>query len=203
MRPPEPADGVFPAVPSDWQHLFSKYRPLLHAQVLKILGPRAVLGETASDVVQEGLQRASMSLQTCQGTGEKQRWGWLRKVVRHVAIDTARKRGAKFRARTAGRLEHPSEEPARGRSPLEELMHTEEALRISEALTRLSEVDRQIITLRFLHRLSLNEIADMLEKTRVAVSKAQERALEHLRKELAQMHRPGEASDERAPASAR
>ena len=82
---------------------------------------------------------------------------WLGAIVRHAALDLARRRGR----------EAPSDDPALGDVPvpppqLDDLARTEEGARLRACLERLPERNRQGIVLAFVHGLSHPQVAERL-----------------------------------------
>ena len=81
----------------DWHP--ERYRPLLHLQVhLMKLDPQFRRRFDSSDLVQEALLKAHAHRDRCRGTTEAERVGWLREILKTVAVD-------KVREATAGKRE--------------------------------------------------------------------------------------------------
>jgi RNA polymerase sigma-70 factor (ECF subfamily) len=67
---------------------------------------------------------------------------------------------------------------ARGASPSQQMLEQELKARVQSALARLDAKDREVLVLRFLEQLSLEETAATLEISSEAVKSRQRRALE-------------------------
>jgi RNA polymerase sigma-70 factor (ECF subfamily) len=114
---------------------------------------------------------------------------WLMTIARNVVIDEARRAGSSISLEGAEadlRLVDP------GRSPEEQAIAREEQRRISAALARLPDTQRQIVELRMIGMKSI-EIAGMLDMSLSAVKTAHFRAVARLRDLLA------ERDEERGP----
>jgi RNA polymerase sigma-70 factor (ECF subfamily) len=110
---------------------------------------------------------------------------WLFAIARNLVMDHLRRR-------QPGSLEEPA---AEGRplsdtistsapGALEQLLHSERAERIQQALESQPPVFREILTLRFEEEMKLEEIAEVLSIPLGTVKSRLGRALEHLRTEL-------------------
>ncbi len=148
----------------------------------------------ASDVVQETMLEAHRDFARFQGHSEKEFFAWLRKILSHNTADFVRRyRGtAKRQARREVRFRDPADslspgvaEPAgHEATPSQEFLRADNESRVHEALDGLSEDYRQVIELRNFQRLSFNEIAEAMDRTRPAVQMLWMRALNKLREGL-------------------
>ena len=101
---------------------------------------------------------------------------WLAGVVRHAALDQARRRGREL----------PSDDPALGDAAvapeaLERVSASADGRRLRECLRRLEEKNRSGILLAFVHGLSHSQIADRLGLPLGTVKAWIRRGLLHLR----------------------
>jgi RNA polymerase sigma-70 factor (ECF subfamily) len=71
-------------------------------------------------------------------------------------------------------------------SPSHQVLQAELQARVRTALERLSETDREVLVLRFMEQLSVEEIGDVLGMGESAVKMRNLRALERLRSLLAE-----------------
>lgn len=149
----------------------------------------------ASDVVQQTMMEAFKDFDRFQGASEKEWMAWLRRILAHNMSDfvrryrTAAKRGA---AREIP-IRNPAEstaaggapEPAdRGGTPSQELIRLDNELRVAAALTQLPADYQEVIVLRNLQRLSFNEVAERMDRSRPAVQMLWMRAIKKLRETI-------------------
>jgi RNA polymerase sigma-70 factor (ECF subfamily) len=69
-------------------------------------------------------------------------------------------------------------------SPLEHVLHNEEAAKVRDAFARLQPADRELLELRVVAGMSYEDVAVALGKRPGSVRMAQSRALSRLRKHL-------------------
>jgi len=150
----------------------------------------------ASDVVQQTMLEAHRDFDRFQGRSEKEWLGWLRKILTHNVADFVRHyRGtAKRQARLEVRFRDPAEtgaggggaaEPAApGPTPSQELARMDDELRVSDALATLTPDYQEVIVLRNLQRLSFNEVAEQMGRSRPAVQMLWMRAINKLQQSM-------------------
>lgn len=113
--------------------------------------------DAAADAVHDGfvnVARRAAQFDPERGAAE----AWLGSVVRHAALDIARRRGR----------EMPSDDATLGDMPVEadqldSLAASEDGARLRECLAGLAEKNRQGIVLAFVHGLSHPQIATKLD----------------------------------------
>jgi RNA polymerase sigma factor (sigma-70 family) len=190
------------------EELLASVRPYL-AKVAGGFADASRASASASDLLQEAELRAWQRLGQFQGgsadeeTHAKFRT-WLVQIVRHIAQDRERARGARKR-RAPGAwirsIEGPGSEdgsgaasldpPAAGPSPSASLRQTERSLLVNRALEAVRDgTDRAIIRLRFFEGLSLPAIADRLEMTYDQVRERYRRGIRGLEMRLQEL-KPG------------
>jgi RNA polymerase sigma-70 factor (ECF subfamily) len=134
-------------------------RRLYDLQSVRLFGiANAILRDrdAAADAVQDAFLRvASRAGQFDPARGEA--GAWLGAVVRHAALDLARRRGR----------EMPTDDPALGDAPveadaLERVAASAEGRRLRDCLAALEEKNRRGIVLAFVHGLSHAQVADRL-----------------------------------------
>lgn len=157
----------------------------------------------ASDVVQQSLIEAQQSIASFNGNSEGEIRAWLKKIVLHNLVDSAR-RYTNTRSRDSER-EIPFENigqtlPCNGETPSWFLRQDEIDLQLLTALNQLPERQRQVVEQRHRFGRTYEEIAAELGATEVAVRKLWSRAIKKLRHLLASDHGSTTTSDER-PAS--
>jgi RNA polymerase sigma-70 factor (ECF subfamily) len=148
----------------------------------------------ASDLVQETMLEAYRDFERFQGTTEQEWLAWLRKILANNAADFVRRyRGTA--KRSVGR-EVPFRDPADSRSPgapepaapqptpSQEFLRIDTELRVTAALAQLPPDYQEVIVLRNLERLSFNEVAERMNRSRPAVQMLWMRAIQKLQESL-------------------
>ena len=149
----------------------------------------------ASDVVQETMLEAHRDFDRFEGKSEQEWLGWLRKILAHNVADFVRHyRGtAKRQARREVPFRHPADtgaargapEPAGGgATPSQEFLRLDNELRVAAALEGLPADYQEVIVLRNLQRLSFNEVAQRMDRSRPAVQMLWMRAIRKLQEEM-------------------
>ncbi|MHC4716489.1 MAG: sigma-70 family RNA polymerase sigma factor [Planctomycetota bacterium] len=137
--------------------------------------------EPARDVVQESFLRAWRDLGKLRDPGRF--GGWLHGIVRNTANSAVREM-----LRVRAMAEKLSYEPTPHAPPADEdAMETERRRLVREALGRLSETQREVVSLHYVDGLSYAGIAGYLGVTESAVQGRLQRGRARLRKELLTM----------------
>jgi RNA polymerase sigma-70 factor (ECF subfamily) len=148
----------------------------------------------ASDLVQETMLEAYRDFERFDGQTEKEWLAWLKKILSHNAADFVRHyRGTAKRA--AGRevsFRDPADsqspgvpEPAADQpTPSQEFLQLDAELRVTAALSELPADYQEVIVLRNLQRLSFNEVAERMDRTRPAVQMLWMRAIKKLQEAM-------------------
>jgi RNA polymerase sigma-70 factor (ECF subfamily) len=150
----------------------------------------------ASDLVQETMLEACRDFDRFDGHSEQQWLAWLRRILDHNAADFVRRYGgtAKRAARREVPLGDPHDSHPRGApepaavqpTPSQELMQLDTELRVTAALSELSPDHQEVILLRNLQRLSFDEVAQRMGRSRPAVQMLWMRAIRKLQGLLAE-----------------
>jgi RNA polymerase sigma-70 factor (ECF subfamily) len=149
----------------------------------------------ASDLVQQTLLEAYRGFARFQGTTEAEWLAWLRRIVTHNAADFIRhyrgtdKRGGRREVSLhtgEGDASFPEivDPVAPGESPSQYLLRKERELQIADALAGLSPDHQEVIALRNLERLSFDEVAARMGRSRPAVQMLWMRAVHKLKEAL-------------------
>tara|TARA_R110002111_G_scaffold168038_1_gene233771 strand:- start:31097 stop:31690 length:594 start_codon:yes stop_codon:yes gene_type:complete len=166
-----------------------------HRPYLKMLTQRALEGRLQgrigdSDLIQQTCLSAFRDFEKFTGSDEAQFVAWLRKIHERNIHDTIRKHvGAEKRSIINERGAEAGEDQ-RGLfhletlSPSQRVMQTEEAVRLAEALSLLSEDQCEAVRLRHLEGWSLAELEIHFGRSETAVASLIKRGLENLRKHL-------------------
>ncbi len=148
----------------------------------------------ASDLVQETMLEAFRDFDRFDGRTEQEWLAWLRRILSHNAADFVRHyRGTAKRA--VGRevsFRDPADSQAPGAAepaadqptPSQEFLQLDTELRVTAALSELSPDHQEVILLRNLQRLSFNEVAERMGRTRPAVQMLWMRAIRKLQESL-------------------
>ena len=148
----------------------------------------------ASDLVQETMLEACRDFERFEGRTEQEWLAWLRKIMAHNAADFVRRTAARPNARraakcpsatrpTAIRPARPSR-PPRNPRPARSSCNS---IRNSASRPRSSELPpdyQEVIVLRNLQRLSFNEVAERMDRSRPAVQMLWMRAIRKLQEAM-------------------
>ncbi len=104
--------------------------------------------------------------------------GWLYRIAHNQIIDYYRRRERRNHASIDDFPMLPSDED----SPVRAAELRLEAERLRAAITRLTDEQAQVVTLRFLEGYSISEVSTMMVKTEGAIKALQYRAVTSLRK---------------------
>lgn len=148
----------------------------------------------ASDLVQETMLEAYRDFDHFEGRTEQEWLAWLKKILTHNAADFVRHYHGTEK-REAGReipfrdpadsLSPGAPEPAApGGTPSQEFLQIDTELRVTAALSELPPDYQEVIYLRNLQRLTFNEVAERMERTRPAVQMLWMRAIRKLQEVL-------------------
>jgi RNA polymerase sigma-70 factor (ECF subfamily) len=142
----------------------------------------------ASDLVQETFLEAHRDFDRFAGNSEVELRAWLRRLLRHRVI----KLGRRYRTTQKRRLARETAFPLGGAgavaaelpSPSTEIMAYEQAQRLRQALERLPDDYRRVITLRYLEQCSFEDIGRAMQRTANAARLLWLRAIERIKLEL-------------------
>lgn len=177
---------------------FESFRPylkiLVRGQIPVIMQSRL----DASDIVQETLLEAHRKREQYNGSEDpRQIAGWLRQLLTCNLLDALRAQQRNQRdVRREIALQQAIEESSLGleqllvaddTSPSQRFERNYSALRVARALEQLPEMQQQAIFLRYFQHVSLDDIAQQLEKTKPAVAGLIQRGLAALRQRLGEL----------------
>lgn len=142
----------------------------------------------ASDIVQQTMLEAYRGFDKFQGNTTGEWLAWLKQILTRNSADLVRqyrqaeKRQVRREVPLLGDDSHaPLREPAASApSPSAQFHNKELELKISDALASLDEDYRQVIVLRNLQRLSFEEVAAEMQRSRPAVQMLWMRAIKKL-----------------------
>jgi RNA polymerase sigma factor (sigma-70 family) len=188
--------------PKATQELLAAIGPRLR-QLALTYGGMNCAAESVSDLVQEVTVRIWQKLDQFQGTADDAQceamfYQWMDQVVRRLALDMQRERGAQRRTPAEGILrlgpkgssagDVPNagiDPPDRQRSPSSLVQANERDRVIRAALESLTdETARRILSLRFIDGLSLRQISEQLGLSYDKVRELYNRSLRQLETKL-------------------
>ncbi len=172
------------------QRLLDLHRDRLRAMIAIRLDRRLSARVDPSDVLQETFAEAHQKLPEYLKTQPIPFYPWLRRIAWEKIIDLHRQH-VSAQARSVAREERSetmlSDQSAldlaqrlvaKGPSPTRRLLQDEQKQLVQTALERLDARDREVLILRYLEQLSIDEAAASLEISAAAVKSRQRRALE-------------------------
>lgn len=159
--------------------LVRRYQDLAYAVAVGVLSDF----DLARDVVQEAFLCAFRELRKLKDPSRFA--GWLRGIVRHTAFRALRELGRV--RRLAESMAEPAGSVALAPSPIENAEESERRSTVRQALSRLSEANREAMSLFYLDDLSYRDIAGLLGVNETTVQGRLQRGRSQLRKELLKM----------------
>ena len=165
---------------ADQDQWLERHRPYLTLLARAHLNSRQQAKLDSSDIVQQTLLNAFAKRDQFRGSTEAELAGWLREILKHNLADALRdQRRDKRDVRREQSLEAGIDASfsrtqawlaAVQSSPSQRAVKQEELLRLSEALTKLPETQREVIVLHHLQGLKLAEVAAEIGRTEAAVA---------------------------------
>lgn len=144
----------------------------------------------ASDLVQQTLLEAHRGFADFRGVTEAEWLAWLRQILSHNTHDFIRRfRTDKRKVGREQRLDAPLDGPGgslfhdppdAGETPSQFIAQQEREIELANAISQLSDDHREVIVLRNLQRLSFNEVAERMDRSRPAVQMLWMRAVRKL-----------------------
>lgn len=174
---------------------FEHYRAYLRMLVDLQMDPRLRGKLDPSGIVQQTLLEAHQAGAGFDATGDGDPLPWLRRILANNLADEIKKLN---RAKRGGGREVSLEQAMEQSSlkleafvasddpsPSHRLVKQEQVLRLTDALARLPEAQREALVLQHWHGWPLAQIAEQMGRTRVAVAGLIKRAIQALREDLA------------------
>lgn len=180
MAEPGGADLVARAQAGDAEaigQLYDQHHEALFRYVCARVGER----QLAEDLTGEVFMRMLNALPRYRATAAPFR-AWLYQIARNLLVDHYRKVSGQVML-PLQQAETAEVEPGDIAALVEQQLTLE---RVHQALVLLDETQREVVTLRFLSGLSLQEVAAALGKTEAAIKALQHRGLAALREILTQ-----------------
>lgn len=166
--------------PADHGQWLERHRPYLTLLARAHLNLRNSDKVSSSDIVQQTLLDAFANRDQYRGTTDAELAAWLRQILKHNLLDVLRDQR---RDKRDVRRERPLERGidasfshtddwlvAVQSSPSQRAVKQEDVLRLSEALSKLPDNQREAIVLHHLQGLKLAEVAVEIERSEAAVA---------------------------------
>lgn len=177
--------------------LMQRHRGRLKQMVRARMDPRVSARVDPSDVIQDALTTASRQLPEYFETPRIPFYPWLRRIawqklvhVHEMHLDAA-KRSIRREQQTGywGISDHSASRfavqlPGNLSTPSAAVVRQEDQHRVRQALALLSEVDREVLVLRYVEQLTIKEIAAVLEISEAAIHMRHMRALRKMHRLL-------------------
>ncbi|OAI43503.1 hypothetical protein AYO38_10735 [bacterium SCGC AG-212-C10] len=157
--------------PGAWQELFAQESAALYRYVHSRTGDE---GES-EDIVSQIFEEAWKHIGSFEDRGLPPR-AWLFGIARNLVGTHRRRWLGRPRMLALESLDVPADEPGMDATSMD----------LARAVASLSRSHSEVITLRFLHGLSIQETAAVLETSVDGIKGRQSRALQELRKKLSQ-----------------
>jgi RNA polymerase sigma-70 factor (ECF subfamily) len=168
-----------------------RYRNYLRFLARLQLDPRLKGKLDASDVVQEAMLQAHQGLAQFRGQSEPELMAWLRRILANTMAGAIRTFTAEARDLVKERSLHGALDDSSWQmerwlaavqsSPSQRVVHSEQLLRLAEALAQLPDDQRQAVELHHLKNCSVAEVALRMGRTKPAVAGLLFRGLKRLR----------------------
>jgi len=166
------AAGLSSSDPDAWELLYRRS----YGRLLAYARRRLPTEEQAREAVSETLVRAVSGRHRFRNSGAGPE-AWLYGILRHVVLDAQRRLAR--RAPIA-----PAVMEELGPDPAEHQMEAEDRAAIRAAFIRLNRADQELLELRVVAGLPVEEVAVVLGRSPAAIRMAQSRALGRLRRIL-------------------
>lgn len=179
---PDPGDSKLVALAQGGnvdaiEALYDRHRASIFRYVWSRVGNR----HSAEDLTGDVFLRMLAALPAYRTTEMPFR-AWLYRIAHNLLVDHFRRENK----RVFVPLNTVDEWDAGGNDPSSTVEHKLDSERVRQALTRIDPSHREVVVLRFLCELSLEEVALILGKTEAAVKSLQHRGLAALRQALVQ-----------------
>jgi RNA polymerase sigma-70 factor (ECF subfamily) len=167
--------------------LLGCYRNYLDLLARTQMGTRLGLRVDPSDLTQDVMVVAYRKFEQFRGTTEPELAAWLRRIfVRKLADQIkrhhAQRRDLRREVSLEAALGHSSQNVEQALvaslgSPSSQAIHREEAVLLADALARLPSDYREVLIMRHIERLPVDQIAERMGRSEAAVRKLWARAL--------------------------
>lgn len=147
-----------------------------YERVVRYIAARTGAAAEAEDLASEVFVRALRAAGSFSETGAPLE-AWLFKIARNISVDYSRRKSVRP-AHVPLEENLPLEDPE---SPSDELERQDEVRSLGQAMTQLSEAQREVLALRFGSQMTSGQAAAVLGKKPSAVREMQSSAIKKLR----------------------
>lgn len=159
------------------------------------LGARLRSKVDASDIVQQSMLEAHQGMEKASFSSEGELIAWLRKILAHNLLNVARDFGAQKRDVTRERSLATEIDDNSARlegllasnqsTPSQQAVRNENAAKLASALAELPDAQRRAVVLKHFHGRTVEQIAQELDRTPLAIGGLLKRGLQKLRETMA------------------
>ena len=171
--------------------LLNRYRPYLRILALRYLDSGVRQRVDPSDVIQQTCLDIHRDIGGFRGEHEAEWIGWVRRILennvnqvirRHIqAQKRSVRKEVKIDNSSAGHRIQRAGPVSNESSPSQRVMRGEQAVRLAMLLGRLPEDQREALRLRYLEGKTLQQIAESITRSEMAVAGLLKRGLRNLR----------------------
>ena len=171
---------------------FEEYRHYLLCIARSVSTTGSDVAIDPEDAVHQTMLRACQNHQQFRGETDRQRAAWLREILWNYVRDMHRRASRRLDEQalargfqeSSARLSHllVSAEP----SPSYQARRDEHLATLGDAIMSLPEDQRQAVELRYLHELSVGDIAERMGRSKASVAGLLQRGLRLLRTSIAE-----------------
>ncbi|MFN8493286.1 MAG: sigma-70 family RNA polymerase sigma factor [Caldilineaceae bacterium] len=155
--------------------LYDRYEAKIYSYIYRRTGEQTL----AEDLT------AQVFLKMLEAIRNRRAWhssfsGWLYRIAHNLVIDYYRQRGHQVQVS----LDDAPSLPDADQNPVQATEMKLDAERLRAAISRLTDEQAEVVSLRFLEGYSINEVAEMMNKTEGSIKALQYRAVATLRQFL-------------------
>ncbi len=169
--------------PDDFIQLYDHYYPKLYAYILS----RTRHKEQAEDIVATAFTKSLDNIQKFHWKSSATFGSWLFRIARNEMLDKAKKE-SRVNATETDQLEVlAGNTPDASASLLEQEIESEKLEKFQEvlrAMSNLTEIEQEVISLKYFSQMSYKEIAVIMNKKPNTLAVLLKRSLEKIRKNL-------------------
>ena len=164
-------------------HTLDQFRSYLYLLARAHIGPKLQQRVDASDLVQQTLLDAHANKEQFRGDSDAERAAWLRQILSRNLKDALRHH---HRAKRDVSKQQPLEAgidesfrraqvwlEAQQSTPSQQAEKKEDLLQLADALTQLSDDQRDAVILRHLQGMSLSQVASQLDRSGTGLSRSE------------------------------
>ena len=171
--------GELPTIFWGYRELLRRYEPMIYSFCLRLLKSR----EDAEEITQDSFLVVFHQIQKLQNAAAFRTW------IFRVAQNECRDRFAKLKRKEEVRAAYEAMK-SKEHEEVAADQQEDQKDQLNQALAKLNEKDREIVVMRYVSGLKLDEIADVLEIGLSATKMRLQRALEELKQYMTSKGEP-------------